>query len=105
VQRALILQPGATVGSADLCLDPFATAGAMPAPMTAAAPASPTPPEGEGLLGDDLQRREFEIILDTLRSTDSKKSAAERLGISPRTLRYKLARMREAGMELGAFAL
>jgi two-component system response regulator FlrC len=56
------------------------------------------------VLGDDLQRREFEIILNTLRSSGSKKSAAERLGISPRTLRYKLARMREAGMELGALA-
>ena len=30
----------------------------------------------------------------------SRKAAAEHLGISPRTLRYKLARMREAGVEL-----
>jgi two-component system response regulator FlrC len=30
----------------------------------------------------------------------SRKEAAERLGISPRTLRYKLARLRDAGIEL-----
>jgi len=29
--------------------------------------------------------------------------AAERLGISPRTLRYKLAQMRDAGMDVEAF--
>jgi two-component system response regulator FlrC len=103
VQRALILQPGALIGSADLCLDPFAAAGPAAAPAPAANTVAPER-EGEGLLGDDLQQREFEIILDTLRNTDSKKSAAERLGISPRTLRYKLARMREVGMELGAYA-
>ena len=31
-----------------------------------------------------------------------KKEAAERLGISPRTLRYKLARLRECGVALPA---
>jgi two-component system, response regulator FlrC len=52
-------------------------------------------------LDGDLQRREFEIILDTLRQTGgSKKTAAERLGISPRTLRYKLARMRGEGVDV-----
>ena len=30
----------------------------------------------------------------------SRKDAAARLGISPRTLRYKIARLRDAGMEL-----
>jgi two-component system response regulator FlrC len=106
VQRALILQPGPVIGAADLCLDPFAAAGGLPAamPFTSTSIAAAEPPESEGVLGDDLQRREFEIILNTLRNCDSKKSAAERLGISPRTLRYKLARMREAGMELGALA-
>ncbi|MEN8801789.1 MAG: helix-turn-helix domain-containing protein, partial [Thiogranum sp.] len=32
----------------------------------------------------------------------SRKAAAERLGISPRTLRYKLARMREQGIAVPA---
>jgi two-component system response regulator FlrC len=52
-----------------------------------------------GLLGEDLRRREFEVIMETLKQEGgSKKNAAERLGISPRTLRYKMARMRDAGM-------
>ena len=31
-----------------------------------------------------------------------RKAVADRLGISPRTLRYKLAQMREAGIDLPA---
>ena len=52
-------------------------------------------------LGDDLKQREFEIIVDTLREEKgSRKNTAQRLGISPRTLRYKLAKMREVGLNL-----
>ncbi|MFT6221725.1 MAG: two-component system response regulator FlrC [Candidatus Endobugula sp.] len=51
-------------------------------------------------LGDNLQQKEFEIIANTLKEEGgSRKNTAERLGISPRTLRYKLAKMREVGME------
>ena len=57
------------------------------------------------LLGSDLRQREFEIIAQTLRKErGSKKQTAERLGISPRTLRYKLARLREEGYDLEALA-
>lgn len=50
-------------------------------------------------LGLNLQKREFEIIAKTLEEEGgSRKNTAERLGISPRTLRYKLAKMREVGM-------
>ncbi|WP_157197933.1 helix-turn-helix domain-containing protein, partial [Methylomonas koyamae] len=31
-------------------------------------------------------------------ASGSRKATAERLGISPRTLRYKIARMKEAGV-------
>jgi two-component system response regulator FlrC len=49
-------------------------------------------------LGSDLRQREYEIIMDTLKKEHgSKKNTADRLGISPRTLRYKLARLREEG--------
>ncbi len=52
-------------------------------------------------LGDDLKQREFEIIVDTLKEEKgSRKNTAQRLGISPRTLRYKLAKMREVGLNL-----
>ncbi len=52
-------------------------------------------------LGDDMKRHEFEIIVKTLKQENgSKKNTAEKLGISPRTLRYKLARLREEGYTL-----
>ena len=57
--------------------------------------------DGVSALGEDLKKREYELILDTLRSLGgSKKRTAEKLGISPRTLRYKLARMRESGIDV-----
>jgi two-component system, response regulator FlrC len=49
-------------------------------------------------LGNDLKQREYEIIMDTLhKEGGSRKNTAERLGISARTLRYKMARLREEG--------
>ncbi len=46
-----------------------------------------------------LKDREQQLILEALKAGNgSRKYAAERLGISPRTLRYKLARMRDAGI-------
>ena len=51
----------------------------------------------------DLRNREQELILEALAAGNgSRKTAAERLGISPRTLRYKLARMREEGIPVPA---
>lgn len=51
----------------------------------------------------ELKDKENSIILDMLRACDGKrKDVAERLGMSPRTLRYKLAKMREMGIELPA---
>lgn len=52
-------------------------------------------------LGNDLKQREYEIIMSTLRvEKGSRKNTAERLGISARTLRYKIARLREEGYEI-----
>ncbi len=56
-----------------------------------------------GSLAGSLIQAERDLILDALRSGQgSRREAAERLGISPRTLRYKLARLREAGVEVPA---
>jgi two-component system response regulator FlrC len=50
-------------------------------------------------LDRDLKERERELILATLRITGgSRKLAAERLGISPRTLRHKLQQLKAAGV-------
>lgn len=50
-------------------------------------------------LGDSVRSAEETIILQTLREEKgSRKITAEKLGISPRTLRYKIARMKDAGV-------
>ncbi len=52
-------------------------------------------------LGGELRLQENQIILDALKACQgSRKEVAERLGISPRTLRYKIARMREMGCKI-----
>ncbi|BCE02834.1 sigma-54-dependent transcriptional regulator [Marinicellulosiphila megalodicopiae] len=52
-------------------------------------------------LSVDLKHKEFELILDAIKSEGgSKGKAADRLGISSRTLRYKLAKMRDLGMKV-----
>lgn len=55
-----------------------------------------------GSLSGSLSVAERDLILDALRTDNGNREAvAKRLGISPRTLRYKLARLREAGVEVG----
>ncbi|CAK4067058.1 sigma-54-dependent transcriptional regulator [Vibrio sp. 16] len=54
-----------------------------------------------GGLGGELRDQEFAIILETLVECNGRrKEMAEKLGISPRTLRYKLAKMRDAGIDI-----
>jgi two-component system response regulator FlrC len=111
IQRALILQQGGLIQPQDLCLSaPIGAAPAVAAPLLSMVPVSaPAPqpveqPAEAGALGDDMRRHEFQMIIDTLRAERGRrKEAAERLGISPRTLRYKLAQMRDAGMDVEAY--
>ncbi|OAI09734.1 sigma-54-dependent Fis family transcriptional regulator [Methylomonas lenta] len=50
-------------------------------------------------LGDGVRSAEEKIILQILNEArGNRKTTAEKLGISPRTLRYKIARMKEAGV-------
>lgn len=114
IQRALILQQGGVIQAQDLCLhSPIGQSVQGAAPRLAVVP-SVAPPMAQplespgavdaGALGEDLRRREFQVIIDTLRAERGRrKEAAERLGISPRTLRYKLAQMRDAGMDVEAY--
>jgi two-component system response regulator FlrC len=53
-------------------------------------------------LARSLGNAEKDLILEALRSGSPRREVAERLGISPRTLRHKLARLREAGVEVPA---
>jgi two-component system, response regulator FlrC len=54
-------------------------------------------------LASSLGKTERDLILDALRNGHgNRREAAEQLGISQRTLRYKLARLREAGVDVPA---
>lgn len=95
VQRALILCEDNVIDSHDLMLE--ADTQIMPRQVQSFAKDDVQSP----LLGSELQHQEHQIILDTLEQCRGKrKDVAEKLGISPRTLRYKLAKMREVGIEL-----
>ncbi|MFC6669784.1 sigma-54-dependent transcriptional regulator [Marinobacterium aestuariivivens] len=103
IQRALILQPGPQLLPGDLHLAPGAISISQYAvsQVSAAEPVAEHEDEAAGQLGSDLRQHEFQLIVDALKQAGgSRKDAAEKLGISPRTLRYKLAKMRESGFEL-----
>lgn len=107
VQRALILQQGGIIQPHDLCLNAPIGLAQTAAPAVSRPAIAPVPEaaqsEAAGPLGEDLRRREFEVILETLRAERGRrKEAADRLGISPRTLRYKLAQMRDCGLDVEA---
>ena len=92
VQRALILCPDGLIDCEHLILEE--TDETLVRPLERLS--------GEGL-GGELKQQEHQIILDTLQECNgSRKAVADKLGISPRTLRYKLAQMRDAGIELPA---
>jgi two-component system response regulator FlrC len=95
VQRAAWLATGCIIGANDLDIGPLAAADPAQTPLPAAAQ-----PQDSGL-GRDLKDRERELILATLRVTGgSRKLTAERLGISPRTLRHKLQQLKAAGISV-----
>jgi len=99
MQRALILCDGERIGAADIHFEIVdgevsAKAKAVPAPVSDEA-------LGKGRLNSDLRNVEEQMILDALRNGNgSRKQAAEILGISPRTLRHKLQKLREAGISI-----
>ena len=47
-----------------------------------------------------VRASEHDVIMDAIRSTRTREEAAKKLGISPRTLRYKMARLRESSSGL-----
>ena len=112
IQRALIIQPGAQILLEDLHLlsGPIALSTNLQeqpgvnlkAPQAdSAAPKQVDEIDDFGNLGSDLRQHEYQIIVDVLKATNgSRKEAALKLDISPRTLRYKLAKIREAGIDL-----
>lgn len=94
IQRAMIIAPGNVIEAEHLYLPEAAKIAAPAAPAVAA---SERP--------QDIKALERMHILETLASVKgSRKQAAERLGMSERTLRYKLQRLREEGVDPDAQA-
>jgi two-component system, response regulator FlrC len=99
IQRALILCAGETITAADIILD-FQDVGLPSTDEDASQPSKSVEPDG---LGEELKAQEHVIILETLNQCQgSRKLVAQKLGISARTLRYKMARMRDMGIQLPA---
>ena len=89
IQRAMILAPGNVIEVVHLHL-PEAAKIAAPSVATVADTSRP----------QDMKSLERTHILDTLAAVKgSRKQAAEQLGMSERTLRYKLQRLREEGID------
>jgi two-component system response regulator FlrC len=99
MQRALILQPDEEITAEDLRFETISSSQEFTADALQGEAALPA--GGSEKLGSDLKSHEHKLILDALKAgMGSRKAAAEKLGISQRTLRYKLARMREAGINI-----
>ena len=101
VQRAAWLAAGGIIDAADLDTGTASApiAAAAPAASPAASPAAMSAAVEDLGLDRGLKDRERELILATLRVTGgNRKLTAERLGISPRTLRHKLQQFKAAGV-------
>ncbi len=92
VQRAQVLAGDGVIDVEHLLFEQPAAAPLTPSSNVAELPTS---------LEEDLKLREREVIFEALRSGNgNRETAAARLGISPRTLRHKLARIREEGAQI-----
>ena len=108
VQRALVLCVGDVLEPEDLMLGdglaglPDGVPDGVPAPLAAdAAPLRRARELTDGAgLDAELRQRESDAIRQALeRSGGSRKDAAQALGLPARTLRYKIARLRDAGLD------
>ncbi|MCG7544852.1 sigma-54 dependent transcriptional regulator [Pseudoalteromonas sp. MM17-2] len=115
IQRALILKSGDEVHASAIYIEEFVTDDEvefnahqdMPSALNQhydeLPMASPQGVDQAHNFKDELKNKEHKIILDTLaRFNGKRKDVADALGISPRTLRYKIAQMREQGIHLPA---
>lgn len=102
VQRALIMRCGDVIDADDIQFEQLDKAPAIMAPQPAPKTVMQAEPYSDGCLNKDMKAHERELIISALRAKNSRKEVAEKLGISPRTLRYKLAKLRDAGVALPA---
>ncbi|WCM26609.1 sigma-54 dependent transcriptional regulator [Sphingomonas sp. QA11] len=97
IQRALLFAAGDTIQAEHIVFDrPSA-----PVPAFAAHAANDQPATQPATLGNIVQMSEFAAIRETLAACGgSRIETARRLGISERTLRYRLAKAREQGDDI-----
>jgi len=97
LQRALLLREGDRIEASDLSIEPGI---ALPAAQPIASPAAAAEPERPAQvrrLAEVARAMQARVIEEALAATGGHRlRAAERLGISERTLRYRLADMRAA---------
>ena len=90
LQRALVLNDGHVIQPEHILFEK------QPTHIDIGANESP-------MLQQTRDRAERDVILEALRAAHgSRREVAEKLGISPRTLRYKLARIRSSGVDVPA---
>ncbi len=87
IQRALILQTGGVIEPEDLHIE-------LPERQVK------SPQMQLDALSDDLLQHEFQRIIESMeKHQGNRRLVADSLGVSARTLRYKLAKMREYGID------
>lgn len=95
IQRALILSPNGVIQENHIAFDTMSVVSDEQTDTDNEAESAAS------ILGQGVQQHEFRIIAQALIDAGGKrKDVAEKLGISPRTLRYKIAKMRECGLEV-----
>jgi len=100
IQRAMVLCPDSHIDVEHLMFDDAPTHFAMP-PMSARTQEAP-PALAPSPLQATVKHSEHHAIRAALEASRNREEAAQKLGISPRTLRYKLARLRDAAPALAA---
>lgn len=94
LQRAAIMAAGDQLSVRDIYFEDAIAPGVA---------RQPEPAEPGKLLDGGLRDKEKQLIVNALNKVDGRrKDAANLLGISPRTLRYKLARLKEQGVAIPA---
>ena len=95
IARAKVLATSSVILPEHIYLDAISGFGDVQAAQSAIVSNEPFGADEESTLSSQRDQAEFDSISEALRHTSSKKEAAERLGISPRTLRHKLQKFKE----------
>ena len=104
VQRALVLCNGDIIDESDLMFDEWEAqvTEASIEPQMETLPVSNEGPAtaatDAGALSAAVKSSEYQAIMAAIKSSSNRSEAAKKLGISPRSLRYKMAQFRERGL-------